>query len=134
MMNHKELLGQTVNTLRERAAQYGPEEPCFERIAAMSSIVLNKSVSPYDIAMIMVCVKLGRMQENRNNADNYIDSIAYMAFAGQFANLKRSIETAVEDDIVAMAAKLGPLKYSIPKTTQETEAAPEGTEGENAQP
>ena len=121
MMKHTEILGQTINTLRERGDQYGPEEACFERIATLSSIVLNKSISPYDIAMILHCVKLGRLQENRNNADNYIDGIAYLAFSGQFANLTNSVSIALEDDIAAMASKLAPLKYSVPKPEQQTE-------------
>ena len=121
MMKHTEILGQTISTLRERGAQYGPEEACFERIATLSSIVLNKSISPYDIAMILHCVKLGRLQENRNNADNYIDGIAYLAFSGQFANLTNSVSIALEDDIAAMASKLAPLKYSVPKPEQQTE-------------
>lgn len=123
MMKHTEILGQTINTLRERGVQYGPEEACFERIATLSSIVLNKSISPYDIAMILHCVKLGRLQENRNNPDNYIDGVAYLAFGGQFANLPNSVSIALEDDIVAMASKLGPLKYAMPK--KDVEKAPE---------
>ena len=121
MMKHTEILGQTISTLRERGDQYGPEEACFERIATLSSIVLNKSISPYDIAMILHCVKLGRLQENRNNADNYIDGIAYLAFSGQFANLPNAVSIALEDDIAAMASKLAPLKYSVPKPEQPTE-------------
>lgn len=121
MMKHTEILGQTINTLRERGGQYGPEEACFERIATLASIVLNKSISPYDITMILHCVKLGRLQENRSNADNYIDGIAYLAFSGQFANLPNAVSIALEDDIAAMASKLAPLKYSVPKPEQQTE-------------
>jgi hypothetical protein len=58
----------------------------------------------------MVALKLGRLQEARTLDDNYIDGINYMAFAAQFAKAKTSIETAVEDDIVAMAKRLSPKK------------------------
>jgi hypothetical protein len=94
--------------LKERGLQYGPEEACFDRISKMASIVLNKEISPYDVAMIHVCTKLGRLQESRTHKDNYIDSINYMAFAAQFADQGISVSTALNDDIRAMVERLAP--------------------------
>jgi midasin (ATPase involved in ribosome maturation) len=110
MTNHTEILSTAAKTLRDRHTQYGPAEMCFDRISQIATLVLNKEISPYDVTMIMVAMKLGRLQEARALDDNYIDGINYMAFAAQFAKAKTSIETAVEDDIVAMAKRLSPKK------------------------
>jgi hypothetical protein len=110
MMNHTEVLGMSVNTLRDRAAQYGPEEECFDRVSQLATLTLNKAISPYDVAMILHCVKLGRLPTGRQTADHYVDGINYLAFAAQFANLRTSIETAIEDDIAAMAKRFAPVQ------------------------
>jgi tRNA G10 N-methylase Trm11 len=110
MTNHTEILSTAAKTLRDRHTQYGPAEMCFDRISQIATLILNKEISPYDVTMIMVALKLGRLQESRGLDDNYIDGINYMAFAAQFAKAKTSIETAVEDDIVAMAKRLSPRK------------------------
>ncbi len=94
--------------LKERGLQYGPEEACFDRIAKLATIVLNKEISPYDIAMIQVCLKLGRLQEARTLKDNYVDSINYMAFAAQFADQGVSVQTALNDDVRALVERLAP--------------------------
>jgi midasin (ATPase involved in ribosome maturation) len=110
MTNHTEILSTAARTLKDRHTQYGPAELCFDRISQIATLILNKEISPYDVTMIMVALKLGRLQESRGLDDNYIDGINYMAFAAQFAKAKTSIETAVEDDIVAMAKRLSPKK------------------------
>jgi hypothetical protein len=104
-MKHTEVLKTAALTLSARGRQYGPEEECFDRIAKLASIILNKNISPYDIAMIQVATKLGRLQEDRINSDSYVDGVNYLAFAAQFAGAQSSIETAVEDDTAAMIAK-----------------------------
>lgn len=118
-MNHKEVLSSAVGILKDRAVQYGPEEDCFGRISQLASIVLNKPISPYDVAMILHCTKLGRLQENRTNPDNYVDGINYLAFGGQFAGLQTSVVTAAEDDIAALARKFAPVKKdAYPKVNE----------------
>ena len=110
MTNHTEILSTAARTLRDRHTQYGPEELCFDRISKIATVILNKEISPYDVSMIMVALKLGRLQDSRTLDDNYVDGINYLAFAAQFAKAKTSIETAVEDDIVAMAKRLAHKK------------------------
>ena len=108
-MNHKQTLIAAGKILNDRAQEYGGEEACFKRISDLATIVLNKSISEYDVAMILHCVKLGRLQEARNKDDSYIDGVNYLAFASQFSNQFDSIATAIEDDVAAMAAKLAPV-------------------------
>jgi hypothetical protein len=108
------ILNTAAKTLVEREEQYGDADPCFDRISKLATIILNKPISQYDVAMIQVATKLGRLQEARNHDDNYIDAINYMAFGAQFAALQGSIETAVEDDFAAIARKFAPRRANIP--------------------
>jgi hypothetical protein len=107
-MNHKEALQTAAGLISERGKEYGPEDACFERSAQLASIVLNKSISKYDVAMILGLNKMARLQESRTKEDHYVDAINYLAFAVQFAEQPESIETAVEDDIKMMATRLSP--------------------------
>jgi hypothetical protein len=90
IMNHRDVLKSAATILNERAQEYGGEEACFKRISDLATIVLNKPISEYDVAMIMHCVKLGRLQEARQKSDNYIDGVNYLAFGAQFAHASGS--------------------------------------------
>ena len=104
--------------MNERGSQYGAVEECFDRIAKLASIILNKEITAYDVAIIQVATKLGRLQEARTLDDNYIDMINYTAFAAQFAKANET-QTAMEDDIAEMARKLAPPKREE-KTREKT--------------
>jgi Domain of unknown function (DUF6378) len=104
-MDHRDILTGAATVLNNRSQQYGDEYACFDRIAKLASIIINKELTSYDIAMILHATKLGRLQEDRDNPDHYIDGINYMAFGGQF-----STKTNIEDDIARMAAKFAPQR------------------------
>ena len=132
MTNHTEILNQAGNILKERARQYGPEEECFDRISKLATIILNKPISVYDITMIQVATKLGRLQESRSLDDNYIDAMNYLAFGAQFSKSQSAVSTAMEDDIIAIAKRFAPAQkqppvpYTIPVTMNgEENKAPE---------
>jgi hypothetical protein len=108
-MEHRETLRTAAGVLTEREKQYGDAIACFKRISDLSTIVLNKEISTYDVAMILHCTKLGRLQQSRNLNDNYVDGINYLAFASEFINDGRSGMVAMEDDIAAMAKKFAPV-------------------------
>ena len=107
-MNHRDVLKEAASLLGERGKEYGPEDACFQRSADLASIILNKSISKYDVAMILHANKLARLQESRAKADHYVDGINYLAFGAQFAQQPSSVAVAVEDDIKAMASRLAP--------------------------
>jgi len=94
-----------VGTLRDRAAQYGPEDQLFDRISRIATVMLDRIITPYDVAMIHVATKMARVASNPRHLDNYVDGVNYMAFAAQFAEIQTS--TAEEEDIAAMARKFG---------------------------
>ena len=110
-MNHREVLKEAAGVITERGKEYGPEDACFQRSADLASIILNKSISKYDVAMILHANKLARMQESRAKPDHYVDGINYLAFGAQFAQQNGSIAVAVEDDIKVMATRLAPDYY-----------------------
>jgi len=107
-MNHREVLKEAASLIAERGKEYGPEDACFERSSNIATILLNKQISKYDVAMILHANKLARLQESRTKMDHYVDGINYMAFAAQFASDNNSVGVAVEDDIKAMAERLSP--------------------------
>ena len=84
-MEYKDIMTQTIDVFHDRASQYGDMKETLERQAKISSLILNKPVTPYDIAMIMHACKLGRLEGDRHNLDSYVDGINYFAFAGMFA-------------------------------------------------
>lgn len=100
-MKHMDILNNVQAILKDRADQYGPAEACFDRISKLASISLNKPISRYDVAMILHCVKLGRLQDARANLDNYLDGINYLAFAGEFIRSEESVIIAAENDVAA---------------------------------
>jgi hypothetical protein len=84
-MHHKQALLTAAKIVDDRSKQYGSPDACFDIIAKIATATMGEEYTPYDIAMILHCVKLGRMQEKRAYEDNYVDAMNYLAFAGQFA-------------------------------------------------
>lgn len=105
-MNHRDILKAAASLLTERGKEYGPEDACFDRSAKLASIALNKSISMYDVSIILAMNKIARLQESRTKTDHYIDMINYAAFAAQFSEKLDSVATAAEDDVRALARRL----------------------------
>ena len=121
-MNHREILLAAGATLRDRAGLYGSEEDLFERACTMYSIMTGSTLTPFEAASFMVCLKLSRVRSDKKLGDNYIDALNYLAFAGQFAEANNPIPVgvgvrmkttedvtqAMEEDIQRMAQNLRP--------------------------
>ena len=84
-MNHKDVLYKAAETLNARGANYGDIEEMFADVAEMATMVLGKTIKPYDVTTIMEMIKLRRRRTNPKLADNYIDNVNYTAFSAQFA-------------------------------------------------
>ena len=106
-MEYENIMRSANEMFADRGAQYGDMKATLTRQAKIATLILSKPVTPYEVAMILHAVKLGRLEGRRNKADTYIDGINYFAFAASFATA--SNET-LEDDIVAMARRLAPRK------------------------
>jgi len=47
--------------------------------------LLGRTVSPYDVAIVMMSVKLSRISNERKH-DSFVDLIAYTAFADEYVD------------------------------------------------
>jgi hypothetical protein len=85
-----DLLTLAFETINARGAEYdnaGSLEQNFREIAAIASVVVGKTLTPRDIAMVMHCVKLIRSKSAPDKLDSYVDGMNYMAFAACFSAL-----------------------------------------------
>ena len=107
-MNHTDVLTNAINILRDRDTKYGPVQEMFERTAKLASIILDRDVTPYEITVILKCLKDARKKYDRLNVEHYSDNINYEAFSYQFATA--STDQAVEDAVMSeLAKKLAPI-------------------------
>ena len=68
-----------------RADAYGDIEASFSRTAAIWSAILGVSVSPRQVALCMVGLKLSRAAPMRHQ-DSCVDGAAYFAIAGELGD------------------------------------------------
>jgi len=73
------MLSETLQVIRNRGASYGPIRPNHERIAALWSTLLGHPVTPVQVAMCMVGVKLARLMETPDHVDSAVDIAGYAA-------------------------------------------------------
>jgi hypothetical protein len=123
-MNHSDILKSADQISQRHARTYGPEEMCYDRIANLATLILNKELTPHDIAMVEVAISLGRLQEDRKNPEHYVMAAKQLSFGGQFAATE-SVSTALEDDIAAMARRFAPKRSQMPVTPEEQSVAME---------
>ena len=86
-MEFRNVLLTAAKTVEDRNTSYGTHDECFSRIAKLASAFFDEEIDEYKIAMILVFVKLGRIGDNRQYDDNYVDGVNYLAFASHFAGL-----------------------------------------------
>ena len=60
----------------DRARDYGPAKESFERIAKMWSVVLNAEISPRQVALCLMAMKLSR-EAMQPKHDNLVDFCGY---------------------------------------------------------
>ena len=77
-----------------REKSYGPPNRSFERIAALWSQVLDIKVTPQQVGLCMVLLKVSR-ECNRHQRDNLVD------IAGYARAMEKLNETAPESPLVA---------------------------------
>lgn len=80
----KETLEKALSLIGEREKTYGSAEENFQRIANIASNILGKNISRYEVAAVLVAVKLGRMSNDPGYVDSYDDAINYLAFMKMF--------------------------------------------------
>ncbi len=84
-MNPHELLNQAANIITARGEGYGGIENNFQLAADLASLRLGRDFHPYEIAIIMACVKNARAFASPAHLDSHIDAVNYELFAATFA-------------------------------------------------
>jgi hypothetical protein len=82
-MKKEDMLAKSADLLVERGNMYGEVRQNFARIAACAMGMLGRNVTMYEVAVILLAVKLGRMSEDPTYVDSYLDGINYLAIAGE---------------------------------------------------
>jgi hypothetical protein len=70
---------------RDRAATHGALENSFAEIAAIWSVRLGVTVTPAQVAIMMVDLKTVRAWGNPGHADNWVDIAGYAACGGELS-------------------------------------------------
>jgi len=129
--NPYDLLRQASDIISERGENYGGIEDNFQLIADLASLRLGRDIHPYEIAVIMVCVKNARAFSTPTHMDSRIDAMNYEAFAATFAQDYLDQKTAAGTDIgYKKKSELKPAtvaKFNVPKSNVETLKTPKPT-------
>ena len=83
---HLEILNEATRSITDHMVDYGEPAANYERASALVSMILNKPITPYEIAMIKLAVKLSRIAETPDLRKSYVEMIACAALAGEFVN------------------------------------------------
>lgn len=84
-MTPQDLLKAAHSIIDERGHTYGGIENNFQLIADLASLRLGRDFHPYEIAIIMTCVKNARSFASPHHIDSHIDAVNYELFAATFA-------------------------------------------------
>lgn len=120
--NPYDLLRQASDIISERGENYGGIEDNFQLIADLASLRLGRDIHPYEIAIIMVCVKNARAFSTPDHMDSHVDAMNYEAFAATFAQdyLRQNVESLSPADICykkKTELKTATVtKFSVPKS------------------
>ena len=80
-MKASEVLQSATDVIGQRGAIYGSPKVNHQRISARLSQLLEMPITDWQACLMMVEVKLSRIQETPNHVDSFIDSCAYLALA-----------------------------------------------------
>jgi hypothetical protein len=85
-MNREEILQEALRlTSTDRQKNYGEPMLNHQRIADIWTVLLGTAVTPSQVALCMVGVKLARLVETPDHQDSFVDLCAYGAIAGEIA-------------------------------------------------
>jgi hypothetical protein len=70
---------------KDRAATHGSVEASFAQLAAVWSVRLGVTVTPAQVALMLVDLKVTRAWGNPGHGDNWVDIAGYAACGGEIA-------------------------------------------------
>lgn len=83
-------------TSGDRAEQHGDKLDNHQNIADLWSAYLGQMVTPHDVAICMVLLKIARTKSGKFNDDDYVDMVGYGAIAGELYAQGRSLDPKVK--------------------------------------
>lgn len=89
-MNAAALLDEVKTILDQRQAAYGDVSRSLTTIAARWSLTLGQQVTPAQVALCMIDLKLARLQHTPEHRDSIIDIIGYAALLPEVINDPRT--------------------------------------------
>ena len=90
-MERKEILDEAARIVTgERQNQYGKAEDSFALIGGLWSDYLGVRISPIDVALMMILLKVARERGGKGKADNWVDIAGYAACGGEVATARRT--------------------------------------------
>ena len=130
--NPYDLLRQASDIISERGENYGGIEDNFQLIADLASLRLGRDIHPYEIAIMMVCVKNARAFTTPTHIDSRIDAMNYEAFAATFAQdyIEQKAEAGNTDIGYKKKSHLKPAtatKFDLPKSNVEPITSAKGS-------
>lgn len=75
--------------LKNRQDTYGPPESSFASIAALWSARLNVTLTPAQVAIMLIDLKTARAWHNPHHLDNWTDIAGYAACGAEVADDQR---------------------------------------------
>ena len=78
-MNAAMLLQHAAGVIENRERIYGPAAESFEAIAARWSLVLGITVTPAQVALCLIDLKLARLSRDPKHLDSIVDVAGYAA-------------------------------------------------------
>jgi hypothetical protein len=78
-MNGTMLLQHAAGVIERRERSYGPPAESFEAIAARWSLVLGIPVTPAQVALCLIDLKLARLTHDPTHLDSIVDVAGYAA-------------------------------------------------------
>jgi len=77
----------------DRQSQHGDKLENHQNIAALWSAYLGVDISPAQVAMLMVLLKVARTKTGAYNADDFVDGAGYLGIAGELAAPVRKLQS-----------------------------------------
>lgn len=84
-MKASEILQTATDTISERGLSYGHPADNLQHTAMLLSAYLQMPIHDYQVAGIMVLVKLARTNQSAQHLDNWVDLCSYGAIGGELA-------------------------------------------------
>ena len=78
-MNGEMMLQHAAGVIENRRRQYGPAEDLFDHIAKRWSLTLGAKITPAQVALCMIDLKMARLARDPSHTDSVVDVAGYDA-------------------------------------------------------